>query len=266
MPLIPKVSPGQQWRPDKAPARNAIADTVERVLGRNYLGTGKKGNYVPLPTDVIMIKNDSGAARRQYEVLSLTGSFVLDDVTREQLWLNATVASTAQRLFAVLLEPVKDEGYAIAQVSGVCPALVNVVSASHTRASLIASEDRLTSNMIGPVVIKHKPSGTGEKLCVVNLSNPAAVKLTLKTPSGGISAGNWGTGCDEFTPNKALCNVYTWDESAEKWKELLDGTTNVTEYVYNPSTTAIAGDTLITASTDEDGLLTLLTEDCGGGC
>ncbi len=255
-----KVQPGSPWRVPAAAQQNAWDAAAEDYQRRERSGGGgdRRG---PILSGVLRVKNVSGADRRRYEVLSLDGDLALDAVDRENMWLEATVAAAPQRLFVVLLEPIKSNNIGPAQINGICPALVNVTNDAHRRATLIASEDRFTSNLTGPVQILYLPSGTGEKTCIVNLSNRAAVKLYGFTPAGGIAAATKSS--DTISPGSASCDVWYYDHATSDYVPLEDsGTTQVTETVYNPFPTAITGTRWISFSEDDDGLITIDAEAC----
>lgn len=252
------VKAGQQWRPPKAVQQNGW-DAAAQDYSRRVLSDPKGiwAEYWP-----VKLQNVSGAARRQYEVVSLDGTFLLDPVTRQNIWLEGDVASTPQRLFGVLLEAAKDDAIVRAQISGVCPALVNVTNDGHRRATLIASEDRFTSSVGGPVQIIHKPTGTGEKLCVVNLSNRTGVKLYGMTPAGGIPAATKSS--DTISPgSSAVVEMWYYDWATADYIPMVNSSAvQLTETVYNPWPTDISGDRWISFSEDDDGLLTVDNEAC----
>lgn len=118
----------------------------------------------------IRLKNSSGADRRRGEILQV-GDYLLGQADRKLLYFDSDEHDGTDAPFAVLLEPIRDGQIGLAQIAGVCPALVNVTHASQGYARPAASNDVLQGGALGQVRILHKPSGTGEKECLVLLGD-----------------------------------------------------------------------------------------------
>ena len=143
----------------------------QRSLGR---GGGDAARL--LRTDIIRIKNSSGAARRKGEILKLGNLLIADSLIlkegREQLRFDTALHDGTDAPFCVLLDPVPDGGRGRAQIAGVCPALVNFTHADQRYARPANANDVLQAGAVGQVRVLHKGgSGTGEKECVVELGN-----------------------------------------------------------------------------------------------
>jgi hypothetical protein len=123
----------------------------------------------PRETDMIKVKNTSGAVRRLGEILRISGK-AIETVTDENKWLLG-VEPTDDGYFGILKEPAASNSLASLQVSGCCMALVNVTDADHTRATSADSDYVLQSGDDGPIEILFAPDGTGEKTCVVRFSS-----------------------------------------------------------------------------------------------
>lgn len=135
---------------------------------------GRPDRPLPVATDIVTLKNSSGGAVRRYEVLQIRNEFALTTVTREHIWLVGETPTAPGSPFGVALEPINATELRPAQVSGVCPALINIVNATDTYADLEAGSKVLQSTSSATSTrILYKPSGTGEKLCVVLLSGGA---------------------------------------------------------------------------------------------
>jgi len=124
---------------------------------------------------VIWIKNSSSADRRQGEILKV-GAYLATGLPFYQLgqypWFDAAIHDGTDAPLAVLLRPLPDGEIGPAQISGVCPALVNKIHADNVYARPAASNDVLQGDVLGQVRILHQigTAGTGEKECLVDLS------------------------------------------------------------------------------------------------
>jgi hypothetical protein len=134
-------------------------------------GQGKQSGRNELPFGVIKIKNASGAARRKGEILQV-GSYIPSDLSRHLVWHSAMLHDGTDAPFGVLLEAIPDGDTGPAQILGICPALVTFGNADMTFARPDPDgTDVLMADVLGPVRILHKPSGTGEKECLVLLGD-----------------------------------------------------------------------------------------------
>src|SRR5262245_24742246 len=139
------------------------------------LGDGSDRATPSADSNVVNAKNTSGADRRKGEILEFSGS-PLNDFKDGLLWLNGEQPQHAKS-FGVLLQAVPNGKFQDCQVSGVCSALVNVTDTNHEYAAPRNSNAVLQSGAVGPVRILHKPSGTGEKTCVVRLEVDLGVDI-----------------------------------------------------------------------------------------
>jgi hypothetical protein len=219
-----KVSPGQPFSAPKAEIWNSMVD-AGNAHRTDRLSTDTPERTRPRQSDVIKLKNSSGAARSRGEILRINGKAVTD-LSDEHIWLIGS-APTALGVFGVLKEPIENGSVGPVQVAGCCIAMVDVVNADHTRARSIAASYVLESASDGPIEILYKPSGTGELECVVRFGDTPAI--IILTPSGGIPARS-GT-----TVGKANCTVYTISAS-----DVLTST-GVSVSVVNLAAAAVAG-------------------------
>ena len=119
-------------------------------------------------TDIVAIKNSSGAHVRLGEVLEISG-FLVSSVERGRLWFDGDEPD-GTRPFVVALQDMPTSTIDRAQVSGVCVALVNVTDAGHGYAEVVSGEPVLQSASTGALRILYKPSGIGKKTCAVLLA------------------------------------------------------------------------------------------------
>ena len=138
------------------------------------LNQGSKGKKQPYPTDIIRLKNETGAARRRGEVLEI-GDFIYDVVRQSHhLFEGLTPAENSNKTPAILRDPAPDDKFPRAQVAGMVYALVNVTDTSHQRATVADGNHVLQSAESGPFHICAKPTGTGELECKVMFSETGA--------------------------------------------------------------------------------------------
>ena len=140
--MLRKVHKNQVWTPPSASDYHAMAMAGERYLAGPDRTPEREQ---PINPCVSYIKNSSGAARRQFECLELEITPQLDDVTRENIWIDGIERADGTIPFAVLLEPVPDDKWTRGQVSGICPALVDIQDITHRWAYLPDGEYVLES-------------------------------------------------------------------------------------------------------------------------
>lgn len=190
-----KRSSGQQFRPPTAQMWNAMVDAGESHQARE-LGAANK----PLPgtrkTDILKVKNGTGAQRSRGEVL---GNFTKSITTLEAEKLQLSgAAPTSGKAFAVLLKTAASGAIVDGQVSGVCLATVNVGSTSHEYADIDPPNHKLVSAETGPVRIVWQPGSTGDQECVV----------LLGASSSGSTIGKYlGTLAAPLTTDDATASV-----------------------------------------------------------
>lgn len=165
-----KVSPGQDFNPPPARIWNNMVD-AGRAWADGQLNQNAGAPTRPRETDIIKIKNTSGALRRKGEILKIDGK-AIEDITDENVWLVGK-ATTADCYFGILKRPVEISSVESLQVSGVCIALIDIIDADHTRADLVAGEYVLASSDSGPLEILYQPGTTGEHECVVRFAGSA---------------------------------------------------------------------------------------------
>lgn len=162
-----KVTPGSPFRAPPARVWNNMIDAGQ-AFADGRLSSGPPGSTRPRETDLLKLKNSSGAVRRKGEILKIEGK-VIESVTGENIWLDG-IAPTTDCRFGILKTPADVDEVVTVQVSGVCMAMVNVTDASHTFASAAGANYVLRSGTSGPLEILFAPVGTGELECVVRFA------------------------------------------------------------------------------------------------
>ena len=254
------VSPGQ---PLRIPAD--VWNDVQRAT-RDYAETQRLGKVGarsarrPIPSSLVNLRNDSGADRREGEILQV-GDFILDEVVPSLLWfagVTPTHGSTAfpENQIAVLRHPTPKDDIEVAQVDGVCKALVNIRDLGHSWA-LPHDSHVLQSSDSGPVKILYRPNGTGEKECVVLLNSGPHTFMWGFVGSTAITAKVGDT------PGSGTVTVRKLDPATGDFVNATkpDGTDKTID-VKNGWTTASGTDVDVTIWPDEDGIWWYLGEDC----
>ena len=162
-----KTSPGSPFKPPAARIWNNMVE-AGKAYSDSRLNNEAPNPIRPRETDIIKVKNTSGAVRRLGEILRISGK-AIETVTDENKWLLG-VAPTDDGYFGILKEPVATNGLASLQVAGCCMALVDITDAGHTRATSATGDYVLQSGDDGPIEILFAPDGTGEKTCVVRFA------------------------------------------------------------------------------------------------
>ncbi len=156
----------------KAATVKKILDAAEHHAARVAGGQATAPDAAFQSTGRIKLKNTSGAARRKGEILQV-GDYRLTTIDRGKLWFAGNLHDGKDSPFAVLLEPIPDGEIGLAQIIGVCPALVTIgLSGQRFARPTESASDLLAGEAgLGPVRILHVESaGTGEKQCLVDLS------------------------------------------------------------------------------------------------
>ena len=162
-----------------ARVQNNAMEAVEAFQQQQRLGIPKPTFTPPIPTDLVMIRNDSGADRARGDVLQITDK-VIDVLTPEHLWFYGSLYSSAvTKPCCVLREPTPEDAIGFAQVSGVCLARVNVTDITHRFANPTAAAGPLTSAATGAVTILSPATGTGVQELAVVLDGPTSAPMPL---------------------------------------------------------------------------------------
>jgi hypothetical protein len=166
-----RVSPGS---PRPGPLGNAatvnnILEAAEAYQLTRRLGAqkGRRSEYLPL--DLVKIANGTSTVLRAGEIVEFD-TLALDDVTRGYPWFTGEVPDET-KAFAVMLEGVANDSGAIglAQISGCCPALINVQATTDLWAYVNSGDDVLKGDRFwGDVRLLMTPPGTGEQLLWVS--------------------------------------------------------------------------------------------------
>lgn len=163
------------------------------------------GRVSPRRTDIITVKNSSGAARARGEVLGAFGKDVTN-LEAGQIRLTGT-APAAGKAFGVCRKAHPSGEYGELQLAGACIATVNVSSTAHQFADISAGAYKLVSAESGPVRIVWQPGTTGDQDCFVLLGGGSGVC----TPTTYITAmQNTGAALQYKTYDTTTCEESAW--------------------------------------------------------
>jgi hypothetical protein len=174
MPEFERYSPGD---PPTFPAatvngwQDAARDFYARKGGRT---ASPSLTEVFDPANLVLVRNDTGAARVPFSVLKPSGVLV-DPATyphdvRRRPAFSGVAPAAATDPFLVTIDPLADGQIGRAAAAGVVVCQVNVTDATHGYAQPAAGDPTgLASASGGPAQILYKPTGTGVKTCVVLL-------------------------------------------------------------------------------------------------
>lgn len=219
-----KAISGGDFYPPPAAIWNNMID-AGRAWADNRLNNGEGQPIRPRETDIIKLRNTSGASRRLGEVLKIEGK-AITTVSDEHIWLLG-VEPTADCYFGILKRPMLDDEIDQVQVSGCCIALIDIQDVDHRRADIVAGEYVLPSSNSGPIEILYAPESTGEQTCVVRFAGgprerivilDAALPAALNSKTGATSAlatiCNWNDSTEEYSESSEQLTVWNHSESA----------------------------------------------------
>jgi len=156
---------------------------------------------------VIMVKNTTGAARKQFDVVALGSTLLLDTAPAYVKSLafagvqpdpenNAAHRSRV----AILLKPLAVDAIGPAIIRGQYVLPVQVIDIAHTRARVVTN-NKLQSGYFGPVRILGARSTGDAKLCLCDVDGFDGGHCLAKVPGGGIATGTYAA------PSTTTCTL-----------------------------------------------------------
>ncbi|MCC7408666.1 MAG: hypothetical protein IT442_11390, partial [Phycisphaeraceae bacterium] len=139
-----KVRPGETLTIPAA-AYNAMLDAAMANRQGQAMGAGPGGGVATPTSTTVLIKNNSGVARNQFDILGLDGALfdpatALESFKRQVVLKGVVPTSDHTGKFVVLQEPARVGGIARACLLGATVARVNVTTESLTYADVLASD------------------------------------------------------------------------------------------------------------------------------
>jgi hypothetical protein len=134
-------------------------------------------SFGDVPHLLVRVRNDTGADLAAFSVVKL-GASVLDiaaplRIAPAPMFAGETPTGSSDA-FAILVEPAKDEKWALAAVAGVVPVTVDVTDEGHGFAAPGTTADKLVSAASGPARILDVEAGVGDKKAVVLVQGGAS--------------------------------------------------------------------------------------------
>lgn len=161
--VMPKATPGAPWRPPAADQQNAwdeAADHYKRAFQNSQPGNQQ---FTPRDTNIIKIRNDSGAARDRFDVLAINGPLILPSANATSFLSQPAAKGIQPQVvadgtthvgsWAILLEPAKDGAIVKAAVGGYWACIVDCQHPDHRWADVVHEEYALASNWYGSAEI-----------------------------------------------------------------------------------------------------------------
>jgi hypothetical protein len=189
VPNIRKVSAGAPFKPS-ASAWNAFADKAnERPQGGG--GGGGGGSR-------LLVKNNSGTDVARFGILGVGGAQIAQTDNANEFYNKilldgeSPVLATHCGKFVVCLEPVSDGQVGLCTMNGLIQVQVDMIDADDNWCDIyVAGFAKLKSYGAGSAEIIHKPAGTGDKWCLVQLGKshgPATRYRGLINDAGGFTS------------------------------------------------------------------------------
>lgn len=215
-----KATPGQPLITGpigSATFQNNLVDMVD-WWKRTVRGDPQRAFPAPTPTDVIKVKNISGADRSAGQVLEIT-THLLTDIDRRNLWFNAdTISHPVGRTYCVLPRPIPAGEIDDAHISGVCVAKVNIIATTDRYAFIEVSSSVLKSGKAGQFKLLGPVTATGEQsvaVCFADDGRPVRfckpVSNIAKGASGSVTLyeydGTTETAGQTVTAKALMANV-----------------------------------------------------------
>ena len=170
--MFDKVSPGSEGGTTIYSARwvNAVSDAARYYHQEVAGGASKSRAGIKFPTDLVLVENVTEGDLPQGSVVQLGNHLLTEVDSRNPIYEGDVPADPAYLAWAILLQPLPEDEFGPAQMSGVCLALVDVIDVGHSHANAVAGETVLESGISGPIEILTLPDETGEQLLLCRLS------------------------------------------------------------------------------------------------
>lgn len=149
---LKKVKAGDRLR-IPANAYNAFVDAAQAHRGRQH-ETGRDSVPQPYQAGVVSIRNDSGADRERFDILSISGTLITptenDDAFKGRPFLTGALPADAYKgRFAVLLDAIPTGEIGRACVSGVCVVQVEMGNEDHAFAEAKIGDATMLQSAVG---------------------------------------------------------------------------------------------------------------------
>jgi len=155
-------------------ASKGVRQAADAVTGHHHSG-------------IVLVRNDSGAARDRFDVLGISGVIVppTEDAQNKktsEFWdrpaFTAITPATTDHLgrFVILTEPLEAGAIGNGCAAGLCAVHVNIVTDEHSLADVADGDPtQLTSGIRGAASILFAEAGTGSKWAMVSIGSMGIV-------------------------------------------------------------------------------------------
>ena len=201
---LKKVQSGQKLHIPAA-AYNAFVDAA--IDHRQRLSNiGKESQPSHRSADIVLVRNDSGSPRQQFDILGIDGPIISPDANetefRSRVALKGVTPGESHiGKFVVLAEPLANGKIGKAFIAGACPVKLNVDDDKEWQfAECVDSEaSHLEPAMDGSTAILWREGGTGVQWAIVRLGQAAAGVLVegVITSSTPIGPNRWAYTVEE---------------------------------------------------------------------
>lgn len=218
---IEKVLPGQPFRPS-ASTWNRFVDKANEQPPPSQ-ADGRSG----LPP--LYVKNNSGTDVARFGILGVADVQINQSDNASEFYRSilldgeSPVLATHCGKFVVCLEPVSDGQVGLCTMNGLIQVQVDMIDADDNWCDIyVAGFTKLKSYGAGSAEIIHKPAGTGDKWCLVQLGKshgPAREYRGLIDDAGGFLTSDGTTAMDALeavdgvpvlSQLVAVHNVFSW--------------------------------------------------------
>jgi len=244
---------------------NSIVDMLDWWKRAHALGSGGGRLNGPRETDLIRLRNDTGAALDKYSVLQVDEYLLTDgdgavQFDRMRMFFGGSKAANGAALVAAIQWTAAIDEIVEAQVSGVGLALVTVGATWHRRAYPTRNATVLTSGVFGPFEILGELTATGAQTCVVRMGQADNRSILGVVQTGGISAATYASGdltmgsgdVVLFAPHSSTVGKYTLTSGA--------GEQQIT--AYNMAMGTIDASKAVLLAPSDDWLPVVIVESC----
>jgi hypothetical protein len=187
-----RASAGQDLLATALGSASFVNDLIDMVNEWKRGGRPQLAFSPPIATDVIKVKNITGADQAAGKVLEL-GTLLYTPIDRRNLGFNAdTVSHIVGRSYCVLPRPIPSGKIDDAHIAGVCVAKVNIQSTSDRYGFVESSSTVLKSGKTGQFKLLGPVTATGEQSVAVCFSDDGR-PVRLCKPVSNIAKGASGT-------------------------------------------------------------------------
>lgn len=210
---IGRATPGQMLKLPPADVWNAMIDAG--LWFRQQQRVGVSSSHVQIPTDLIRLKNNTGAAVVAGRALEV-GTKLPTNVSRESLWFDGdTPAPDGSDVIAVTLRQMPSTAIDLCQVSGVAFVKLNVNHVQQHYCDVDSGSTLLQSKWHGRGEILWKSTAsTGEQDAVIRLGSMFRGPIKGAV-AGGLARGSSATttvywGGSAASPSSTVTVYWNW--------------------------------------------------------